>query len=220
MSKDIPIKIVIGNRTEYHLNGNRPYGILHRLDGPAVEYVDGTKEWYYYGLLHREDGPAEDNADGSRIWRQMGKLHRVGGPAVELRCGSKHWYQYGLKHRDGGPAEECRSGSKGWFQQGIRHRDDGPAIIFPGGDKYWYLFDRCLDEKEVILYQRRRLTTLAMTLLPLELLPYVVFWILEWSEAGYIDTIRQSEVIKMLEGLRNSRQAIKYGKSHKRLKED
>lgn len=31
---------------------------LHRLDGPAVIYPSGRKEWWAYGKLHRLDGPA------------------------------------------------------------------------------------------------------------------------------------------------------------------
>jgi hypothetical protein len=33
-------------------------GKLHREDGPAVEYADGSKKWYLNGKLHREGGPA------------------------------------------------------------------------------------------------------------------------------------------------------------------
>ena len=42
--------------------------ILHREDGPAVEYVDGDKVWYLNGKLHREDGPAVERWDGSKSW--------------------------------------------------------------------------------------------------------------------------------------------------------
>ncbi len=38
-----------------HLN---ELNLLHREDGPAVEYSNGEKEWYFNGLLHRVDGPA------------------------------------------------------------------------------------------------------------------------------------------------------------------
>ena len=41
---------------------------LHRLDGPAVEYADGTKAWYVEGKLHRLDGPAIEYADGCKAW--------------------------------------------------------------------------------------------------------------------------------------------------------
>jgi hypothetical protein len=39
-------------------------GKLHRLDGPAVEWKNGNKSWYYNGKLHRTDGPAIDWYDG------------------------------------------------------------------------------------------------------------------------------------------------------------
>ena len=42
--------------------------ILHRLDGPAVEWSDGTKEWYVNGKCHRLDGPAIERADGKKSW--------------------------------------------------------------------------------------------------------------------------------------------------------
>jgi hypothetical protein len=41
---------------------------LHREDGPAVEYADGTKHWYLKGKFHREDGPAVECANGSKYW--------------------------------------------------------------------------------------------------------------------------------------------------------
>jgi len=43
-------------------------GELHREDGPAVEYNDGTKEWWLNGQLHREDGPAIEYYDGIKEW--------------------------------------------------------------------------------------------------------------------------------------------------------
>jgi hypothetical protein len=33
-------------------------GNFHRLNGPAVIYYDGDREWYRHGELHREAGPA------------------------------------------------------------------------------------------------------------------------------------------------------------------
>jgi hypothetical protein len=34
--------------------------LTHRLDGPAVEYSNGSKFWYKNGKLHREAGPARE----------------------------------------------------------------------------------------------------------------------------------------------------------------
>jgi hypothetical protein len=68
---------------------------LHRLDGPAVELPDGTKDWYLNGKLHREGGPAVEDANGERHWYLDGKLHREDGPAIENSDGSKFWYLNG-----------------------------------------------------------------------------------------------------------------------------
>jgi len=41
---------------------------LHKIDGPAVEYANGTKYWCLNGKLHRTDGPAVEFADGDKEW--------------------------------------------------------------------------------------------------------------------------------------------------------
>ena len=41
-------------------------GQFHREDGPAIEYSDGTKLWFYHGTRHRLDGPAIERVDGSK----------------------------------------------------------------------------------------------------------------------------------------------------------
>ena len=40
-------------------------GLLHRIDGPAVECVNGTKCWCINGQRHRVDGPAIEWANGA-----------------------------------------------------------------------------------------------------------------------------------------------------------
>jgi hypothetical protein len=37
---------------------------IHREDGPAIEYADGSLEWRINGQIHREDGPAVVYANG------------------------------------------------------------------------------------------------------------------------------------------------------------
>jgi hypothetical protein len=37
----------------------------HRVDGPATECANGSKEWWVHGERHREDGPAVEWVDGS-----------------------------------------------------------------------------------------------------------------------------------------------------------
>ena len=43
-------------------------GQHHRLDGPAIEYLNGEKHWYVYGSLHRLDGPAIEYPNKSDQW--------------------------------------------------------------------------------------------------------------------------------------------------------
>ena len=72
---------------EWRLNGK-----LHRLDGPAIEWMDGHKAWYVNGLPHREDGPAFEFSNGSKHWYLNGKCHREDGPAVDGVNGDKCWF--------------------------------------------------------------------------------------------------------------------------------
>ena len=49
---------------------------LHRTDGPAVIYADGSKKWFLDGKLHRINGPAVEFSDGRELWYINGKRHR------------------------------------------------------------------------------------------------------------------------------------------------
>ena len=48
-------------------------GRWSRMDGPAIEYMDGTKWWCIGGDLHRTDGPAIEAGDGRREYWINGK---------------------------------------------------------------------------------------------------------------------------------------------------
>jgi len=48
-------------------------GQLHREDGPAVVYLDGSHSWYRNGHFHREGGPAIVYTDGSQYWYLNGQ---------------------------------------------------------------------------------------------------------------------------------------------------
>jgi endo-1,4-beta-mannosidase len=91
---------------------------LHREDGPAYEWADGTKQWYLNGQWHREDGPAYEDADGTKFWCLNDKLHREDGPAYEGADGTKEWYLNGKLHREDGPAIERARGTKYWYLNG------------------------------------------------------------------------------------------------------
>jgi len=50
-------------------------GKFHNLNGPAIEYVDGSKAYYVDGNLHRIDGPAVIYSDGEvEYWLNGKKL--------------------------------------------------------------------------------------------------------------------------------------------------
>ena len=79
---------VYSDRTVWYNSNDQ----LHRLYGPASEWVDGTKMWYLNDQLHREDGPAYEGANGSKHWCLNGKRHRLDGPAIEWADGDKYWF--------------------------------------------------------------------------------------------------------------------------------
>jgi hypothetical protein len=106
---------------------NKEMTILHREDGPAIEWVDGYKAWYLNGNPHREDGPA-----------------------VEHPNGAKNWYKHGKRSREDGPAYEGADGTKFWIINGLYHREDGPAVEYPSGNKKWYLNGERLTEQEFL----------------------------------------------------------------------
>ncbi|RTK96153.1 MAG: hypothetical protein EKK64_04950 [Neisseriaceae bacterium] len=68
--------------------GNKEYrnkaGLLHRdCDFPAVEYANGTKEWWKKGVRHRDyNMPAIRYFNGDCEFWVNGKRHREYGPAV------------------------------------------------------------------------------------------------------------------------------------------
>ena len=81
----------------------------------------GTIHWYKDAKMtirHRVGGPAIEWSDGTRDWYLDGQSHRVGGPAIELASGTRVWYLNGQRHRDDGPAIECESGHREWYLNG------------------------------------------------------------------------------------------------------
>ena len=103
-------------------------GMLHRLDGPAVEWANGTKVWCVDDKCHRLDGPAIERDDGTKEWWVGGNWHRLDGPAIVWADGSKEWFVNGKLHRLDGPAVERADGTKEWFVNG-NHICDGELTI-------------------------------------------------------------------------------------------
>ena len=65
---------------------------VHRLDGPAIEDENGTKQWWVDGERHRLDGPAIEYIYGIKGWYVEGNRHRLDGPALEFSSGTKQWW--------------------------------------------------------------------------------------------------------------------------------
>jgi hypothetical protein len=108
--KSIKIETVNGNITWLNEQKKR-----HRLDGPAVEWYDGSIEWWVDGKRHRMDGPAVEQPTngGYKAWWVNDKLHRTDGPAISCIEGL-FWYDIGRQHRLDGPAFIARSGLTRW----------------------------------------------------------------------------------------------------------
>lgn len=98
--------------------------ILHKENGPAIERVNGDKEWYIDGKLHREDGPAAVLADGSCEYWQDNKRHRLDGPAVINDDGSCEYWENGKRHRLDGPAVIRADGTKEFWLQGCKFAEN------------------------------------------------------------------------------------------------
>jgi hypothetical protein len=79
-----------GNRRWYNVQRQ-----LHREDGPAIEWNNGTRMWYLNGQRHRADGPAIEWSTGTRAWWVDGLPHREDGPAVVWNDGTREWYLHG-----------------------------------------------------------------------------------------------------------------------------
>ena len=57
--------ITIKNDGKYYYK-DKEKTILHREDGPAIEYIGGGKSWYRNGVEHRTDGPAHEWWNGEK----------------------------------------------------------------------------------------------------------------------------------------------------------
>jgi hypothetical protein len=104
-------------------------GTEHRGgDLPAKIAADGSKGWFKRGLLHRDNGPAIEYSDGTKLWYNIGCLHRDKGlPAIEYANGAKEWWVNGQRHRDGDlPAEISPDGWKRWWRHDIMYKHQQP----------------------------------------------------------------------------------------------
>ena len=105
------------------LDGTREWrlnGVLHRLDGPAIEWAHGDREFWVGGKRHRTDGPAAERAS-YRVWLVNDEPHRLDGPAVEYANGSREFWMNGNLHRLDGPAIENADGTQEFWLNGRKY---------------------------------------------------------------------------------------------------
>lgn len=83
------VKIDIFGTKEYFNDD----GDLHREDGPAQIWQDGTKFWYVNGVdTSINDFPAEQHPEGIMAWLQDGMYNREDKPAWMTPNGYKSWH--------------------------------------------------------------------------------------------------------------------------------
>lgn len=82
----------------------KPNEFLWRMDipenyeGRCYVYYNKYYCWLIKGVkLHREDGPALEFDDGSKCWYCENQLHRLDGPAVIDNRGNKTYWIHGWK---------------------------------------------------------------------------------------------------------------------------
>lgn len=68
-----PVRTVDHNGAIHYKN---KLGLHHRLDGPALEYRDGSKYWMVDGRYHREDGPAMSLSDKTEYYYLEGSQYQ------------------------------------------------------------------------------------------------------------------------------------------------
>jgi len=125
--------------------------VLHRLDGPAVKWVNGDAEYYIEGVEYtKEEFEKKVNELKMKTTKydiivetrnDKGELHSFNDKHAFERqgFGDKRWYKENKLHRLEGPAVEWCNGDKEWYKEDERHRLDGPAIDYSDGRKFWYI---------------------------------------------------------------------------------
>ena len=71
---------------------NYPEAVPKDFTGVCKVLYDNTIRYYKDGALHRQDGPACEYPNGSCVWFLNGKLHKEDGPAVKAKNNYKEYY--------------------------------------------------------------------------------------------------------------------------------
>ena len=113
-------------------------GKLHREDGPAIEWADGVKDWYYKDIW--VGGFVKPDPV---LWERLTSVELNGGPllngCVVTLQGNKYWYKDDRYHREDGPAIEWVNGKMDWHHHG--------EYLGTGTEGFLALWDRLTDEQ-------------------------------------------------------------------------
>ena len=127
----------------FNLNANDRQTIKQKIykQRLTITKYNHRIEYRLEGKLHQENElPAIEHIDGSKEWLINGKRHRLDGPALDFKCGYKAWWVNKLRHRENDlPAVELADGTLEWWVNGKLHRENGPAVIRANGSEEWWV---------------------------------------------------------------------------------
>jgi hypothetical protein len=72
----------------------------YRLQGYQIDADKYRVVWYLNGNLHREDGPAAIFANGTQVWFLNNQRHRTDGPAIIWTNGGQEWWLNGKEYTE------------------------------------------------------------------------------------------------------------------------
>jgi hypothetical protein len=100
------------------------HGYLHREDGPAQVWSNGTESWWLDGKRHRPDGPARVFADGYLVWRPEYQ-RPLGGPVRVWPDGIEEWLLNDQIHCENWPPARIGADShEEWWLNGIQYTNE------------------------------------------------------------------------------------------------
>lgn len=130
----------------YYKNGK-----IHREDGPAIEWSDGSQYWYFEGNLHRKNKPAVIQMAGLCEWWENGNLNYrkvIDQTSIKDLIDNENQIEqkkeitlYGFDSETKAEIIKIKVGNGFEYKKynNKLHREDGPAIERESGTKLWYI---------------------------------------------------------------------------------
>lgn len=101
-------------------------------ESPAGRF-QWSHAWHVSAVLHRVNGPALRWQDGTDEWFEGGRRHRVGFPAVVGSDGLREWHQY----RNSSAPANRESNFYTLQSDENYYRAHGPSVLRPDGLRFW-----------------------------------------------------------------------------------